>query len=199
MLFTTFLLGRKELIACLDDGEYWFWMPSFDAKSIYFCKRDRLDFTDLRLVMRPEIMEMMSWIIEIDPSSPIRKSTRGHVATTSSGPFEILVEFDSGRILSQSAFFSGIPVLTLEGSDFSDFDGLNLPRKMTATWHEEKISHRFSIDRWSINVDGPEPMLPNGLKRINLEDYSSSAVRFVSSSSSRFPDGCLPRSSPKAR
>jgi hypothetical protein len=184
MLFTTLFLGQKELVVGVEDKEYWFWMPSFDARSIYFCEIDRLDFTDLRPVMRPEIIEMISWIIEIDSLSPIQKSSKGHMAITNSGPFKIIVEFDSEKILSQSAFMLGNPIVTFEGSDFSNFDGLNLPRKIMATWHEEKISYRFTIDKWIINEKKPEVALPKNLKRINLEDYSSSAEKSVFSFSS---------------
>ena len=189
MFFTTLLLGQAELVVGLDDEEYWFWMRSFDPKSIYFSRRERLDFTNLRLVMRPEIIEMMSWIVELDPSSPTFRSERGHVAIMPSGPFEIVVEFDSEKILHQSAYLFGEPIVTLEGLEFSRFKNLILPTKIIATWHEEKISYKFLIDKWIVNAAKPEISLPKGLKRVNLEDCFSYAVISEPSSCALIPGG----------
>lgn len=189
IVLSSWFLGLHEAFAGREGQEYSFWVRSFDAKSIYFCDTDNLEKTTLRPIMRPEVMVMISWIAEIDQPQGIERSTKGFVTHVKRGPMDILVEFDEKKVLTQSAFLNGLRIVTLEGRDFAEFSGLLMPRKIRVTWHEEMISGEFLVEKWIINANDPGLLPPPGLKRINLEDYSSSSRKSVSVSFSLVPDG----------
>lgn len=184
---SNWFLGLREAVVVCDESEYCFWIRSFDAKSIYFCERDKLERTTLRPIMRPEVMIMAAWIGEIGSPQEIQPSPAGFVARTRRGSMDVLVEFDHEKILAQSATIGGVSIVTLEGGDFADFSGLIMPKRIRVTWHEEKISGEFFVDKWIINAEDPMFSPPKGLKRINLEDYSSSSRKSVFASSSPVP------------
>jgi hypothetical protein len=180
--FASWFLGVSEALVRCDRSEYWFWVRSFDAKSIYFCDRERIEKTRLRPIMRPEVLGMIAWIGEIDPLQKTHRSDRGFIAQVKRGSMDIFIEFDHEKILAQSAFSEGRKIVTLEGFQFAEFSRLMMPKRIRATWHEENISGEFVIEKWIINAKEPEISPPEGLKRVSLEDYSSSARKSVSAS-----------------
>lgn len=176
---SSWFLGLREAVVGCDGLEYWFWMRSFDAKSVYFCDREKLERTTLRPIMRPEVLIMIAWIGEIETAQEVRKSNAGFVAVTKKGAIDIIVEFDQEKIRTQTAISEGVPIVTLEGDDFAEFSGLILPKRIRAFWHEERLFGEFVIEKWVINADDPVFLPPKGLRRINLEDYSSSSTKSV--------------------
>lgn len=188
ILFSTWFLDIREALVGCDGSEYWFWIRSFDRKSLYFCDRSKLDSTILKPIMRPEVIGMIAWITEVSPEQ-IARSEKGFIARAKGTSMEILVEFDHEKILSQAAFLGDRRIVTLEGEDFAEFSGVLMPRKIRATWHEENLSGDFFVPKWVINAKNPGMHPPEGLKRINLEDYSSSSKISVSFSSAQAPDG----------
>jgi hypothetical protein len=173
-LLQTWFLGRKEAsIACKKD-KYWFWIRSFNKDSLYFCDSRNIQETRLRPMMRPEIIRLLCWISEIDPSCKIEKSGHAFVAESKSGQMTILTEFDGEKILSQSVAFKGEKIVTMKGGDYIKSSGPNLPKKIRIDWHEEKRSEEFFIKSWTVNCEDQEISEPEGLLRINLEEIEGS-------------------------
>lgn len=188
LLFSTWFLGFKEAAVACKGDTYWFWIRSFDKKSFYFCDRGKLDSTDLRPLMKPEVISLIGWIGEISPSSPPKRSPRGFCAETRKGFATITTEFDETRILSQSFSSGGVPIVTMTGEDYKRFSGLNMPTIISVAWHEEGISEDFHVADWIINPNPPEIHPPEGTTAVDLEEFrvrSSSSTK--SESSSFFP------------
>lgn len=168
MLFTVWVAGRREAALGCDESSYWFWIGSFDRNSLYFCGRDELDGSPLRPVMRPEVMESMSWVGTVNPEAPVARTSRGFVVEFPEGGMRKVVEFDSEKIMSQSLFRGDSRVVTMEGERFEEFGGAILPVVVRVVWHEEGLSGVFKVRGWKVNEAEQQISEPEGLRRIHV-------------------------------
>jgi len=198
-LFSTWFLGMREAVVGFDNEEYWFWIRSFDRKSLYFCDRSRMESTRIRTIMMPEVMAIMAWVPEADFENGAVPYHGGFKTERKMGKVLLSVEFDHEKVLSQQISEEGRMIATLEGSDFKSFSGIMLPRKIKATWHEEDLSSEFLVEEWIINKKNPGASLPEGLERVSLEGCFSSSKKSVSFSFSPIPPGQSAEAKPTDR
>lgn len=156
VLFSTKLAERQEAILGNDGDNYWFWIRSFDPDSTYFCPSAKLDEYPLNPVMRPEVVACMAWIDELKPDSPPKRKNDGYVATQTKGRISKRVEFDSEKMTSQHIFIDGFRVVSMDALEFVEVNGLKMPSKVRAKWHEQRdMSGIFVMEGWQINVELP--------------------------------------------
>lgn len=167
LLFVTYIYGTKEAMIGCEKNNYWFWIRSFDKKSIYFCKKSNLNKTNLNPIMNPEIISSMGWMREINPNSKIEYSEKGLLCEFKKDLIKIIIEFDSEKIISQKIFIDERLILTMEGKEYNYFSNHLMPTKIKAFWHEENIKETLYIDQWILNkkINTSEP---KNFNRINF-------------------------------
>lgn len=168
LLFVVYVYGTKETMIGCKENNYWFWMRSFDKKSIYFCEKTNLNKTNLNPIMNPEVISMMGWMSEIDSGLPIFTSNKGLLCELKKDSSKIIIEFDSEKIISQKIFIEEKLILTMEGKKYDYFSGHLMPIEIKAFLHEENIEQKIHIDNWILNYDDINTSEPKSFKRINF-------------------------------
>ena len=167
---TSNFLGSKESEIFSDENTFWFWLKSFDPKSVYFCEREKIHLTRVINPLRPELLVRLVCLDEI-PSDAKLVPLEGYCELVVQEETYLRKLVLKDRVTRQTFYKDGEEVFLVDFVSVQNVDGIIVPKQIKLSWKKENISMTMDMGTPLINTNVPPIKMPYGLKKINLEGY----------------------------
>lgn len=155
--FATKFLKKEQAIVSADGKTYWFWIKSFDPKSVYYCDLDKIELTRVKSPLKPDLIKSLIFIDEIPKTAKVNNNE----ICFKDGFYSRIIKIEKEKIKEQHWLENNKPTLSAYYNEES----------IKIVWHEENTKISVFIKNLKINpTHRPAQQMPN-LKTINLEDY----------------------------
>ena len=155
--FVTKFLKKEQAIASSDGKTYWFWIKSFDPKSVYYCDLDKIELTRVKSPLKPDLIKSLIFIDEIPKTAKVNNDE----ISFKDGFYLRIIKIGKENIKEQHWFENNEKLLSAYYQD----------ECIKINWYEENKQISVFVKNLKINPKHePDQQMPD-LKKINLEDY----------------------------
>lgn len=153
---------NKDQAIISDDGQtYWFWIKTFDPRTVYYCDSSKVDNTRVKHPLKPNFIKGILFFDKMPPEAHVNQYRHTTEISFFDENYLRKILVNHNQITEQHWLENGELILSVYyNSDLVEI-----------FWHEENQSTIARIKQLIINPKEKPDQMPLDLKKIDLNGY----------------------------